>query len=64
MYAWSACSDGVTVDMTPPRAAAVYIGDDGSEGQPFQTTATETSVYWGRFADVEEQVRCSKAVTQ
>jgi hypothetical protein len=54
--AWSACSDGVTIDVTPPKTAGVYLGEFGSEGQPFQTTATEMSVVWGRFVDIEEEV--------
>ena len=54
---WFACSDGVTVDTTPPHAAAVYLGGFGTEGLPFHTLTSEFSILWGHFIDVEETVR-------
>lgn len=53
---WWACSDGVTVDQTPPEAAAVHIGPFGSEGTAFSTDCSELSIIWGHFVDLEEQV--------
>ena len=53
---WNACSDGVTVDLTPPLAARVLMGPDGAEGALFQTEPGELSVMWGKFVDIEEAV--------
>jgi len=52
---WSACSDGVTIDLSPPKAGSVRIGQPGSEGISFQHSLNEISVVWGHFSDIEEQ---------
>ncbi|KAL4221421.1 hypothetical protein ACF0H5_019679 [Mactra antiquata] len=46
------CSDGITIDLTPPETAEVWIGNE--KGQLFQTSTTDLSVNWNSFSDVEE----------
>jgi hypothetical protein len=57
MQAWHACSDGVTIDTTPPKPALVRLGAIGMEGTGFSSNRQELSVTWGNFADIEEMVR-------
>ncbi|XP_053400998.1 uncharacterized protein LOC128557563 isoform X2 [Mercenaria mercenaria] len=47
------CSNGVTVDITPPVAADVWIGH--TKQYLFQTSTSELSVNWNSFIDVEEE---------
>ncbi|XP_053390115.1 uncharacterized protein LOC123523221, partial [Mercenaria mercenaria] len=47
------CSNGVTVDITPPVAADVWIGHE--KQYLFQTSTSELSVNWNSFVDVEEE---------
>ncbi|XP_067684738.1 uncharacterized protein [Haliotis asinina] len=49
----SSCSDGVTVDVTPPIGGRVFLGGLGSP--TFQTSTSELEVYWDGFIDVEEE---------
>ncbi|XP_053400999.1 uncharacterized protein LOC128557566 [Mercenaria mercenaria] len=47
------CSSGVTVDLTPPVTADVWIGNE--KKHLFQTSTSELSVHWNSFIDVEEE---------
>ncbi|XP_060577218.1 uncharacterized protein LOC132734491 [Ruditapes philippinarum] len=47
------CSNGITVDLTPPVAADVWIGNEKDD--LFQTSTSELSVHWNSFIDVEEE---------
>lgn len=49
-----ACSDGVVVDLSPPIAAPVFVGEIGYEGDYYSSVAFELSVVWGHFEDLEE----------
>ncbi|XP_046345841.2 uncharacterized protein LOC124126446 [Haliotis rufescens] len=48
----SACSDGITVDLTPPTPGTINI--EGLQGGTFQVSQTEVTVSWDSFTDVEE----------
>ncbi|XP_021364672.1 uncharacterized protein LOC110457646 [Mizuhopecten yessoensis] len=48
----TACSDGITVDTTPPRAGNVWIGQD--KHIDYQTSTYDMSINWDPFYDVEE----------
>ncbi|XP_025085446.1 uncharacterized protein LOC112558908 [Pomacea canaliculata] len=48
----SACSDGITVDQTPPQEGVVYI--DGLLGGIYQSSLKTLSVRWDGFSDVQE----------
>ena len=63
LAAWTTCSDGVTVDLTPPRAAAVLLGPVGAEGSAYLALGSELAVRWGHFVDVEEEVGCCTGMT-
>ncbi|XP_078682372.1 uncharacterized protein LOC144916849 [Branchiostoma floridae x Branchiostoma belcheri] len=45
------CSNGITVDLTPPLPGQVWV--NYKDGQ-FQTSTSEMTVYWNTFRDVEE----------
>ncbi|XP_066275498.1 uncharacterized protein [Branchiostoma lanceolatum] len=45
------CSNGVTVDLTPPLPGQVWVN---RRDQDFQTSTSELYVYWDSFVDVEE----------
>ncbi|XP_046562884.1 uncharacterized protein LOC124271767 [Haliotis rubra] len=49
----NACSDGITVDLTPPTPGTVNIENliDGT----FQVSKTEVAISWTTFVDVEEE---------
>ncbi|XP_046562881.1 uncharacterized protein LOC124271764 [Haliotis rubra] len=49
----NACSDGITVDLTPPTPGTVNIDNliDGT----FQVSKTEVAISWTTFVDVEEE---------
>ena len=47
------CSDGVTVDKTPPVSGDVFIGL-GTHGSAYQTFTDMLMVRWRGFSDVEE----------
>ncbi|XP_060580924.1 uncharacterized protein LOC132737608 [Ruditapes philippinarum] len=47
------CSNGVTVDLTPPIPADIWIGND--KEHLYQTSTSEISVNWNSFTDVEEE---------
>ncbi|XP_053398947.1 uncharacterized protein LOC128556937 [Mercenaria mercenaria] len=47
------CSNGVTVDLTPPVTTDVWIGND--KQHLFQTSTSEVTVHWNSFTDVEEE---------
>ena len=59
MSSWTACSDGATVDTTPPIAALVSLGPVGREGVEYQASRKTLSVVWGHFEDLEETVLCA-----
>ncbi|CAH1258773.1 Hypp2075 [Branchiostoma lanceolatum] len=46
------CSNGITVDLTPPLPGQVWVNDKNKQ---FQTSTSEIRVYWNTFLDVEEQ---------
>ncbi|XP_078696304.1 uncharacterized protein LOC144924691 isoform X1 [Branchiostoma floridae x Branchiostoma belcheri] len=46
-----ACSNGITVDLTPPAPGQVWVN---RRDQAFQTSTSELYVYWDSFVDVEE----------
>ncbi|CAC5390405.1 unnamed protein product [Mytilus coruscus] len=48
----SDCSDGVTVDLTPPTAGHVWIGIDVSDN--YQASTSDIHVNWESFVDVEQ----------
>ncbi|CAH1249044.1 SCARF2 [Branchiostoma lanceolatum] len=48
----SACSDGITVDHTPPSPGKVWI--ENSEGKNYQSSSSELVVKWESFVDLEE----------
>ncbi|XP_070570802.1 uncharacterized protein [Ptychodera flava] len=48
----SSCSDGVTVDHTPPIAGSVWIGWGKHN---YQTSNSELVISWESFVDVEEE---------
>ncbi|VDI80173.1 Hypothetical predicted protein [Mytilus galloprovincialis] len=52
---FSGCSDGVTVDLTPPIPGNVWIGIDSSE--QYQTSTSDIYVNWNSFVDVEQFVK-------
>ncbi|XP_071084119.1 uncharacterized protein [Haliotis cracherodii] len=52
----NACSDGITVDLTPPSPGTVHIG--GLTGM-YQVSTTEVEVKWAGFTDVEEEKTAS-----
>ncbi|XP_078682399.1 uncharacterized protein LOC144916875 [Branchiostoma floridae x Branchiostoma belcheri] len=45
------CSNGITVDRTPPLPGQVWVNH--KDGQ-FQTSTSQMKVYWNTFRDVEE----------
>ncbi|XP_078696223.1 uncharacterized protein LOC144924666 [Branchiostoma floridae x Branchiostoma belcheri] len=45
------CSNGITVDLTPPVPGQVWVN---RRDQAFQTSTSELYVYWDSFIDVEE----------
>eukprot|EP00058_Branchiostoma_floridae_P000533 XP_002586021.1 hypothetical protein BRAFLDRAFT_110187 [Branchiostoma floridae] len=45
------CSNGITVDLTPPLPGQVWIN---RREQAFQTSVSELHVFWDSFVDVEE----------
>ncbi|XP_046570853.1 uncharacterized protein LOC124279103 [Haliotis rubra] len=49
----SSCSDGVTVDVTPPSGGRVFLG--GLNSPAFQISTSEIEVFWDGFLDVEEE---------
>ncbi|XP_048243311.1 uncharacterized protein LOC124141844 isoform X1 [Haliotis rufescens] len=48
----NACSNGITVDLTPPTPGTVKV-ENLTEGT-FQVSRTEVAIRWTRFTDVEE----------
>ncbi|VDI13269.1 Hypothetical predicted protein, partial [Mytilus galloprovincialis] len=50
----SACSDGVTIDLTPPIPGNVYIGIDSADH--YQSSTSDLHVNWDSFIDVEQNV--------
>ncbi|CAG2200973.1 unnamed protein product [Mytilus edulis] len=46
------CSDGVTVDLTPPTPGHVWIGIDPDK--KYQSSSSDIFVSWDAFTDVEE----------
>ncbi|XP_076085163.1 uncharacterized protein LOC143055975 isoform X1 [Mytilus galloprovincialis] len=50
----SVCSDGITVDLTPPITGKVWIGPTVETQIKFQTTTSYIFVNWESFLDVEE----------
>ncbi|XP_078578622.1 uncharacterized protein LOC144863374 [Branchiostoma floridae x Branchiostoma japonicum] len=50
------CSNGITVDLTPPLPGQVWVNDKNTQ---FQTSTSEMIVYWDAFVDVEEHGRSS-----
>ncbi|CAH1259274.1 ADGRL2 [Branchiostoma lanceolatum] len=46
-----ACSNGITVDLTPPLQGQVWVNHREMQ---FQTSTSEMVVYWDAFRDVEE----------
>ncbi|XP_078621331.1 uncharacterized protein LOC144887808 [Branchiostoma floridae x Branchiostoma japonicum] len=48
----SACSDGITVDHTPPTLGNVWI--ENSDGKSYQSSSSEIVVKWDSFVDLEE----------
>ncbi|XP_071079258.1 uncharacterized protein [Haliotis cracherodii] len=48
----NACSDGITVDLTPPSPGSVSI--QGLKENIYQMSTSEVSVNWSGFTDVEE----------
>ncbi|XP_066263995.1 uncharacterized protein [Branchiostoma lanceolatum] len=48
----SACSDGITVDHTPPSPGKVWI--ENSDGKSYQSSSSEIVVKWESFVDLEE----------
>ncbi|KAK7500517.1 hypothetical protein BaRGS_00008092 [Batillaria attramentaria] len=48
----SACSDGVTVDLTSPVAGSVEV--EGLRNGVYQTSLTIVSARWSGFSDIEE----------
>ncbi|XP_078661603.1 uncharacterized protein LOC144905733 [Branchiostoma floridae x Branchiostoma belcheri] len=48
----SACSDGVTVDRTPPTPGRVWI--ENSDDKSYQSSSSEIVVRWDSFVDLEE----------
>ncbi|XP_053401094.1 uncharacterized protein LOC123523194 isoform X2 [Mercenaria mercenaria] len=49
----NACSDGVTVDLTPPSTGDVWIGNH--KHILYQTSTSELNVNWNSFIDIEEE---------
>ncbi|XP_035696852.1 uncharacterized protein LOC118430249 [Branchiostoma floridae] len=45
------CSNGITVDLTPPLPGQVWIN---RRDRDFQTSVSELYVFWDSFVDVEE----------
>ncbi|XP_078682420.1 uncharacterized protein LOC144916894 [Branchiostoma floridae x Branchiostoma belcheri] len=45
------CSNGITVDLTPPLPGQVWVNHKDLQ---FQTSTSEMTVYWNTFRDVEE----------
>ncbi|KAI8487523.1 hypothetical protein Bbelb_347570 [Branchiostoma belcheri] len=45
------CSNGITVDLTPPAPGQVWVN---RRDQAYQTSSSELYVYWDSFVDVEE----------
>ncbi|XP_078701246.1 uncharacterized protein LOC144927586 [Branchiostoma floridae x Branchiostoma belcheri] len=48
----SACSDGITVDRTPPTPGRVWI--ENSDDKSYQSSSSEIVVRWTSFVDLEE----------
>ncbi|KAL3843250.1 hypothetical protein ACJMK2_021192 [Sinanodonta woodiana] len=48
----SACSDGITVDLTPPKPGRVWLGVH--IGTRYQGSKSDITVNWESFEDVEE----------
>ncbi|CAG2197001.1 unnamed protein product [Mytilus edulis] len=48
----TSCSDGVTVDLTPPVPGRVWVGADPLVA--YQTSSSDLYVAWDSFIDVEE----------
>ncbi|XP_071153805.1 uncharacterized protein [Mytilus edulis] len=46
------CSDGVTVDLTPPSSGQVWVGNNPNSN--YQTSSSDISITWDSFIDVEE----------
>ncbi|CAC5375018.1 unnamed protein product [Mytilus coruscus] len=52
LAAVTTCSDGVMVDLTPPKPGNIWIGHDPQFS--FQTTSSDIFITWDSFIDVEE----------
>ncbi|XP_052082402.1 uncharacterized protein LOC127720030 [Mytilus californianus] len=50
----SVCSDGITVDLTPPTTGKVWIGPTSEVEYKFQITTSDMFVSWESFVDIEE----------
>ncbi|XP_055958617.1 uncharacterized protein LOC130013975 [Patella vulgata] len=48
----NACSDGVTVDLTPPNGGRVWV--ENLKDFKYQSSDSDVAVYWDSFLDVEE----------
>ena len=53
------CSNGITVDSTPPLTGQVHIASTGDSG--FQTDTSTLSISWHSFLDVEEAKDATRA---
>ncbi|XP_067680773.1 uncharacterized protein [Haliotis asinina] len=53
----NACSDGITVDLTPPSPGSITI--QGLKENIYQISTSEVRVDWYGFTDVEEEGRSS-----
>ncbi|KAL3873929.1 hypothetical protein ACJMK2_037006, partial [Sinanodonta woodiana] len=49
----SSCSDGITVDLTPPVKNSVWIGQ--TKDTKYQSSRSDMSISWNSFVDIEEQ---------
>ncbi|XP_071151404.1 uncharacterized protein, partial [Mytilus edulis] len=52
LYETNICSDGVTVDLTPPTPGHVWIGID--HNRQYQSSSSDIFISWDSFTDVEE----------
>ncbi|XP_055958832.1 uncharacterized protein LOC126829498 [Patella vulgata] len=48
----NACSDGITVDLTPPTGGRVWV--ENLKDFKYQSSSSDVTVYWDNFIDVEE----------
>ncbi|KAK3589056.1 hypothetical protein CHS0354_008706 [Potamilus streckersoni] len=48
----SSCSDGLTVDLTPPLKNSVWIGP--TKDTKYQSSQSDMSISWNSFVDIEE----------